>query len=309
MTEPLKQLYDPESVKKQAEPLIKIIDPLLEEEINRATQLLQQCLEAIAETGTKERDKTIPAISLFLHIIEISDGIHELLRQVCTDAAAPLLRALFESMLSLRFIVDKIDNPDVAMAWYVNSLKQRRTALEKADPVTKSRKKKARKGVAPTPTLDEKKRSKAFNAELKRLNRRIDVDYKALAQKIKNKKWYAPFGGGASLEQLAANLQFRKGYTLYRMWSTRIHSTDTDFLLGSSEKGHPIFRGIRDPSKLKDYGSLTSTMLLNSIRTMAEGYCPKVDIGSWYVNRVRSLQIGLLQIEIVVSTDAPLKKE
>ena len=108
---------------------------------------------------------------------------------------------------------------------------------------------------------------------------------------------------------LSRNLQFRKEYTLYRMWSTRIHSTDTDFLLGISEKGHPIFRGIRDPSKLKDYGSLTSTMLLNSIRTMAEGYCPKVDIRSWYVNRVRSLQIGLLQIEIVVSTDAPLKKE
>ena len=52
-----------------------------------------------------------------MHIIEISDGIRELLRQVCTDAAAPLLRALLESMLSLRFIVDKIDNPDVAMAW------------------------------------------------------------------------------------------------------------------------------------------------------------------------------------------------
>ena len=117
MTERLKQLYDPESVKKQAEPLIKIIDPLLEEEINRATQLLQQCLEAIAETGINERDETIPAICLFLHIIEISDGIRELLRQVCTDAAAPLLRALLESMLSLRFIVDKIDNPDVAMAW------------------------------------------------------------------------------------------------------------------------------------------------------------------------------------------------
>ena len=192
MTEPLKQLYDPESVKKQAEPLIKIIDPLLEEEINRATQLLQQCLEAIAETGTKERDKTIPAISLFLHIIEISDGIRELLRQVCTDAAAPLLRALFESMLSLRVIVDKIDNPDVAMAWYVNSLIQRRTALEKADPVKKSRKKKARRSVAPTPTLDEKKMSKAINAELKRLNRRIDVDYKALATEDQEQEMVRP---------------------------------------------------------------------------------------------------------------------
>ena len=309
MTEPLKQLFDPESVKKQAEPLVKIIDPLLEEEINRATQLLQQCLEAIAETETKEKDETMPAICLFLHIIEISDGIRELLLQVCTDAAAPLLRALFESMLSLRFIVDKIDNRDVAMAWYVNSLKQSRTFLEKADPVTKSRKKKVRKRLAPTPTLDERKMSKAIKAELKRLNQRIDVDYKTLAQKIKDKKWYAPFGGGTSLEQLAANLQFKKEYTLYRMWSARIHATDTDFLLGGSEKGRPIFRGIRDPSKLKDYGSVTSAMLMNSIRTMAEGYCPKVDIRSWYVNKVRSRHLGLNQIEIVVSTDAPLKKK
>ena len=48
---------------------------------------------------------------------------------------------------------------------------------------------------------------------------------------------------------------------------------------------------------------------MNSIWTMAKGYCPKIDIRSWYVNKVRSLHLGLNQIEIVVSTDAPLKKK
>ena len=76
MVEPLKDLYDPEHTKEQAAELVKIINPLLEEEIHRATQLFRQCEKAlIDESATAPRDAVMPAFYLFLHIIEIADGL------------------------------------------------------------------------------------------------------------------------------------------------------------------------------------------------------------------------------------------
>lgn len=311
MTEPLKEIYDPAYVKEQAQDLIAIIDPLLQEEIHRATQLLHDCeLAIIEESGTNPRDEVIPAFYLFMHIIEIADGIRELLVEVCTDAAAPLLRTLLESMLSLRFIVVNVSKPEVAMAWYVGSLKARRKVFESMDPITSSRKKRVAKGIEGPPTLEEKRSSQEIKDQLARLTKKIDVDHKGISDKIKDKNWYTPYGGGANIEQLAANLRFKEQYPFYRQWSARIHAADTDFLMGSSEEGHPVLRGIRDPSKLRDYASLTSSMLLNCIITMVQGYCPKIEkeIRSWYENNARAGHVRLKDMEIVVTTTAPIKK-
>ena len=71
MTEPLKDLLDPNHVKTGAKDLTCIIDPLLTEEINRATQLVQQVQDATVQSATEPRDDVHIATTLFLHVIEI----------------------------------------------------------------------------------------------------------------------------------------------------------------------------------------------------------------------------------------------
>ncbi|MCI0417678.1 MAG: DUF5677 domain-containing protein, partial [Acidobacteria bacterium] len=184
----------------------------------------------------------------------------------------------------------------------------RRTALESMNPITPSRKKRVSKGLEAPPTAQDKALSKEIQAQLKRLNKRIDVDFKAITEKIKDKKWYTPYSGAANLEQLAAKLKFKKQYPYYRLWSAKIHALDTDFLLGGSKEGHPIFRGIRDPRKIQDCAVLCSSMLLHCMFTMQQGYCPKIgkEFASWYGNNVKAKKDRLVNLELVISTTAPI---
>ena len=196
MVEPLQGLLDRDAIKKEAGDLIKIIDLLLTEEVNRATQLVWQVQEATAkESGTTPRDDVNIATTLFLHIVEVTDGIHMLLKEVCTDAAAPLLRSLFEGMLNLRFIVNNIDDKDVVTAWYVNSLRQRRKYMD---------------GFS----SDDEKVTEEVSNEVERLNKRLNEDYKEITAKIGKQNWYAPYGGGGNLKELAEKLEFGRGVHL-----------------------------------------------------------------------------------------------
>ena len=69
MTEPLKDLLDPDHVKTGAKDLTCIIDPLLTEEINRATQLVQQVQDAaVRQSATARRDDVHIATTFFLHV-------------------------------------------------------------------------------------------------------------------------------------------------------------------------------------------------------------------------------------------------
>ena len=94
-TEPLKTLLDRELSKADAKEVISIASPLLQELVNYSTNAFARC--ATSTTGKENED--LATLLLYLHIIEMIDGVEVLLSQSCAIPAIPLVRSSFEALI------------------------------------------------------------------------------------------------------------------------------------------------------------------------------------------------------------------
>ncbi len=106
-TEPLKKLLDRDLRKVEAKNLIEISCQILKEIVNYGTNVFGRC-----ESGRRpENIKNIPEeghiaiLLLYLHVIEMIDGIEVLLSQSVVIPSQTQLRSAFEAFLQLEWLV------------------------------------------------------------------------------------------------------------------------------------------------------------------------------------------------------------
>lgn len=287
-TEPLAPLLDRAVSKAEAEPVLRVADPLLRELVNYATVAFDRCQSSSIMGG---QDEDLAPLILFLHVIEMADGVHVLLRETCTGAAMPSLRSLFEAELYLDFLLRGSD-PERRLAWLVDAAVTRIERLERYDPIRKSDAKRRRKKGLPGPTSKERWLSDQIRKEIKSLKDFLRLPHIApVATRVAaGRTWYQPYGGGGNLEQLANNLGRGEEYQkLYRHWSGISHPSDLWRFVSATPEGTAAFGRLRAPEPTREIASLASAIFLRAIRQMVDKYCPgeRDALRTWYQRKVQ----------------------
>ena len=134
-TDEFTQLLERAFSREAAGPVTNISRPLLQELVNYALWAFRRCETDAAATG-QENEHTA-AFVLFRHIIEMCDGAEVLLSESCGTAAIPVVRAQFESSLSLSFLLQSdADYARRAFSWFCCYLHDAIMRRELLDPGT-----------------------------------------------------------------------------------------------------------------------------------------------------------------------------
>src|SRR6185369_10999266 len=130
-TPPFTPLFNPDEVKKQAEPIITLACPLLRELVNHGSHAFVEC--QAGQTGGI--DEALGPLRLYYQVIEMIDGVEVQLREVCVYPAMTALRSAWEANLHQAFIHAQGDRfSEAALAWLVASIKQRIKGLQNKHP-------------------------------------------------------------------------------------------------------------------------------------------------------------------------------
>lgn len=292
-TEPLQSILYRDLSKAQARPVIELASGVLQELVNFASNALVRC--ATSSKGQENEDLAL--LSLYRHIMEMTDGVEVLISQSSVTPAIPLIRSSFEALISMEYIVED-DAQYVArsLAWLVDYVHQRLDLYESLDPSTS-------RGQELQRALNQDKIGKAITVPLqasisqaianlqdllaKPQLAAIDEDFTQLRGQRK-RKWYRLYGGPDNIRELARCVGRVAQYdSLYRKWSRVSHAHDFAPFIARTPDGQGAIRGIRDSSDLKNVANFAASFMLGATRALIAKFRPAEDIRTWYVRDVR----------------------
>jgi len=301
-TKPFEPLLYRELRKVDAKEIIDIASPLLQEEINYATNAFQRCQESAVGAAA---DEPLPVFASYHHVIGMTDGIEVLISQSCAVPAIPLLRSSFEALLTIEYIL-KEDCRRRAFAWLVCYFHDRLNRYEMLDAsyqkgkdfLTALKTEGLGRYFNFPPELNISHAIQNLKSLLNKPNYQVaENEY----QKIKNTRkrgfnWYSLFGGPSNLRDLAGYLNRLASYDmLYRYWSSVVHAGDLSNFLAKTEKDSPALNVLRHPQELKQVTSFTSTLIIDATRLMI-GKFRSGETSSfvrWYVSEIRESYLDL----------------
>ena len=300
-TKPFEPLLYRDLARVSAKDTIDIASPLLQELVNYGTNAFQRC--QTSTTGTKDED--LHVLTLYLHIIEMTDRIEVLLSQSCPITAIPLLRSSFEALLAIDYIL-QADYQRRSFAWMLGYVHQRLALYETQDLSTQAGKEfrkalqadRALRSVAlPDPSL-----AKQAVDNLQRLLRKPDyqivvAEYERLKKTKKRKPaCHSLFEGPTTLRELATRVNRGAQYDfLYRLWSGLTHAGDLSRYLTRTSGGVPAIRPLRNPEGIREVSSMAASFILDATRKLLGKYRPgeETSFARWYVREVRERYFAL----------------
>jgi hypothetical protein len=280
----------------------------IQECVNFGTHVLEWC----NESQILKEDCAIPVLLLFRHSLELLDSISLLISQGLSDPCKILLRCLFESIMSIEYILQQ-DSEQRAMAFLVWHLKDKRKWYLKTTPgsqeyddlVQAFQKDKLVKAPKTPPQIKvteaiqnlDRLLSKSKYFEAAKEYDRLKHDEK------RTPNWYHLFSGPNNIKQLADSLGHSAFYEiLYRSWSGPTHGTDVinQKILKGGEGFCSIIQ-IRFPAYGQTATSLAITFSRYIFRIMIDFYKPdyKSKIDEWYSKEIQDLQKWLTSGEII----------
>lgn len=288
--------------KAEIKEIIDVASPLLQEEINYATNAFQRCQESAAGAAA---DEPLPVLAEYHHIIGMTDGIEVLISQSCAVPAIPLLRSSFEALLAIEYILER-DYQKRAFAWLVCYVHNRLSQYEILD--TSNQKGKEFLVTFAADSLSKHMKFPSFLnlsqviQNLKSLlnnpnYKAADYEYQRVKGIRKRKpNWYSLFGGPGNLRDLAKHLNWGAQYEiLYRSWSSITHADDLSQFLTQTKRGSPAFKPIRNNEELKLFSSMASSFILHATRKMIGKFRPgeNASLGKWYKTEIRQRHLAL----------------
>lgn len=293
-TIPFEPLLNRDLRKMEAKEIIETVCPLLQEEINYATNAFQRCQESMKGMSP---DEPLPILVSYHHIIGMTDGIEVLLSQSCVIPSIPLLRSSFEALLTMQYIT-KEDSKKRSFSWLVLNLHNRLKRYDLLDlSHVKGKEFKlalAKEGLDKSlnfELLDVTKAKNNLQSLLSNPNYSIaEEEYQRRKLKAHNVNWYSFYGGPPNLRELAKYLNRESEYDfLYRYWSDIIHVGALSHFLTRTNVGSPAFKAIRYNNELKQIGQVSSIFIIDATRLMIKKYCGGEEQGftNWYITEIR----------------------
>jgi hypothetical protein len=207
----------------------------------------------------------------------------------CAGGAIPNLRSSFEGLLGLTYVLEA-DYARRSLAWVAGFLLNKladRARIDVTDPQSKP----AQEMIGET----LKRVAPIVKGDIRRWEGILDEPrMKPIADEVRRvKKWYAAFGGPASLKQLAKRLGMEAHYELlYRQWSSVAHAGELFRFLTRTKEGYAI-NSLRDLTELKTVAHMAALYLVRATRLMIEKYRTGEDLKPWYLREVRPLMAKL----------------
>lgn len=237
MEEPLKSVLNEPIAIANAQEIIKVASPLLNELINFATYAFARCQDSAR--AVPEED--YPLLALYYHSIEMTDGIRILVSQSCAVPSQPLVRSLFEANLSIRYILElEADYEQRALSWTVGWIHSSKNFHELYIPTTE-----AGRGLRDNLTTEVYAKFFQFPNDMETIGRAkleeadlllsspkyqpIEAEYVRTVRSTGKRypTWHSLFGGPRSLKALAKHLRKNTEYSiLYGKWSEISHATE-----------------------------------------------------------------------------------
>ena len=262
--------------------------------VDYSTKLYARCA---ASHGDEENVDLTPLV-LFLHMIEMSDGVEVLTREVCDVPAVPLVRSAFEALLSLEYVCQD-DYRSRSLAWLTSYAHRRIDLYETFDPSTdkgktlkrKVQKDKWIKSIPEKFLIDSDSKSKPLRNLLKRPE---FVEFEEKWNKLVGKKfWCRLCDTGdkkiSSIDQLAERLDRGAQYEiLYRRWAGICHAHDASSLLTlvAGTREGPL---LRNPESEECCAQFAAEFLLRANELMILRFrCgEKEQFTAWYISEIR----------------------
>jgi hypothetical protein len=302
-------ILDRDHVQADTHEVRQIVTPLLTELVNHSTNVVVRCA---ASAGT-EPNVNMPPLMLYLHIIELVDGVEVLFSRGCVQPSVPLLRSVFEALLQLEYMFED-DFRRRSIAWLVADTHNRIVLNEFMDESCERGKtflanvvddqlfgavdysghgEDARRGIA------------GLNRFLQREEIvPIEEEYQETRQRLGRKfpPPYALFGGPQNRRELAVLLRRSAQYdTLYKFWSGTVHGGNwRRFVAGADDMGRAEVWPLRNPIEIRDYTLITIGLLLAATRAMVGKYRPEENLQLWYDRDVKPLRDALVNLQITV---------
>jgi|GEM_PF-846597 len=299
ITEPLRKLLDREESIDDAKEKIGKVSPLLKEVINYSTNVCGRCF--ITETPLKEEDKSIAF--LYRHIIEFADAVEVLISNCCPMPAIPLVRSMYEALLTIQYIL-KENYKNRSLAWlylYYHDLLEKHKIYDiNSDEFKNFKKRSEREGMKNVLNELGNPEVKKYIKDISdKLNEEIFKDIAIEFNKYKNDKseksnsygcsLFNFFGAKRKLFDLTIKLKRSVEYdTLYRLWCSYGHAFE---LLMYSQK-ESIEKGkipkIRKSDELERNAGLAISFLLKATE-MIFNHFREEDLNAfsiWYSSNV-----------------------
>ena len=307
-TEPLQKLLYREYAKVDAKELIDLASPLLQELVNNGTHVFMRCQ---AEAGGGEPDEHVPVFTSYLHILEMTDGVEELISQSCVNAAIPLVRSSFEASLAVEYILES-SYRERAFAWMVSYVHDRLRFYESVDPSTPRGKEfaktlskdKVMSQLNLPPTADPAAAADNMRQLLaERQYKRAEAEYQARKKSgHRTPQWFSLFGGPANLRDLAVRLGRGAEYEiLYRRWSSIAHGVEAARFITPTDTGDAGLYPLRNAGDLPQTALHAAGALLGATRLLLGKFRPGEDISPWYKREVRARWMKLARTKVHIN--------
>ncbi len=301
-TKPFEPMLYRDLHKVAAKDIIAIAVPLLQEEINYATNAFKRCQDAAVGGIPAEH---LAVFSLYHHVIGMIDGVEVLVSQSCAVPTIPLLRSAFEALLGIDYILEK-DYQQRAFSWLVSFIHDKKSKYD----ILNSKRPKGRK-IAKSSQEDEigayietpdfpsvSEMIQAYNILLNETKlQSVENEYQRLKRKIHRKpNWFSLFNGPNSIENLAKHFNRGSQYNdLYRRWSSVSHATDLSNYLFESNGRVTRYKPIRNSEELRTFSVLASSFILLATTKMIGKFRSGENnsLGKWYLRECRKLHLAL----------------
>ncbi len=280
----------------------------LEELVNFASQVSKWCSEEIH--GGEE---LAPLFLSFRHIVELIDAISALVKYSCIEPCKILLRAVFESVLTVKYILEKdtkVRGIDFMTCCWHHEINE----IRKEDPddcMYKQLQASARKTTYMKyrqlpETSNGKERIRILKDHLHSSEYiESEKEYQQLKKDMKKKpNWYSMHGGPFNIEGLASHLGLSFEYEiLYREWSGLVHGFD--IIIDNIEvagESQVLLSQIRLPKNTLEVTKIAMNFGLDIISTFVKYFVPEKaqETEDWFAREIVPLEEGILRINRII---------
>ena len=296
-SELIRDILDPDLAIALHKEDIELACSLLGDIINDSTWVFQRC----QHSAQGDVDEDIPVLMIYLQMLEMADGVRVLLSQSCSVASVPLTRSLFESILSIEYILqDETESKERSYAWLVGYIHAKLARYQTLDQSTQKGKE-FTKTASSDPYMQEIVQSVSSNqADVHKAITNLqqwlqkphlqpfESKYQSLG---KPRYWPQLSEGPANRRALAQYLEVLHYYDiLYPFWSGASHGEDLSYRLTRTE-GELAFHPIRSSGgiSIKECAFYTVTFMMQARRLMLRRFRPGEEESQkqWYLSEIK----------------------
>lgn len=295
-----KGILDREDALSDVEELTKVTEPLLIEAIDHSAWAFARC--GNEKNAMRGENIDVAPLALHAHVLEMGDGVQELLSRSCANPAMPLLRSMFEAFLQLSFMMDDDDEYESrALQWFVCYLHRRIESLDYLDPDTDRGKELQRTLAAentniqlPTENVEECRKVVESLRSVLTVSTVAPIEqmYQELKRDKKNRRkntFYELFHG-ENLKSLADHHGYGSYYTvLYRHWTHVAHAGDLHRFL-TAKDGKGAFYRLRNPLHYKTVADVSVHIIAMTTNLMIRHFRREEDLERWYLETFKPLR-------------------